>query len=79
MGRIGRTRGRGQAKAQKGSGDIMNEDADMFDAAEEAVNADRARMKASEEASDAREAAGDTLARGSKADDWQDREDDHDA
>jgi len=50
----------------------MNEDADMFDAAEEAVNADRARMKASEESSDAREVAGNTLARGSKADDWKD-------
>ena len=52
----------------------MNEDADMFDAAEEAVNADRARMKASEEASDAREAAGNTLARGSRSDDWQDND-----
>lgn len=52
--------------------DSTNQDADMFDAAEEALNADRARMKASEEASDAREAAGDTLARGSKADDWND-------
>ena len=109
----------------------MNDDADMFDAAEEAVNADHARpsapscihchkpitlhgrfarcsdgqtqftaaceecgatpcqcdirradwerdvyarMKASEEASDAREEAGNTLARGGKADDWLDND-----